>query len=275
MANFLRKNWPELVLIPLGLIMVLPIFLMAVTAFKLENEILNPRAILPTDWSWHNFHQILGNPEEIPIARWLLNSLVVSTSVTALTLAVTSLAAFAFARLNLPGGRFFFLLIIATMMIPGQVLLVPMYLELNALGWLDSLVALIIPPAASAFGVFLLHQFFLGIPRSLDESVYMDGGTRWHVFRHVALPVAKPAIITLGIFVFIASWNDFINPMVFMDSSENFTLPVGIALFQRSYDTDYGLTLAASVIATIPVFVIFLLYQRRITEGIALTGLKE
>jgi multiple sugar transport system permease protein len=150
-----------------------------------------------------------------------------------------------------------------------------MYLELNALGWLDSLVALIIPPSASAFGVFLLHQFFLGIPRSLDESVYIDGGTRWHVFRHVAVPVAKPAIITLGIFVFIASWNDFIGPMVYIDSADNFTLPVGIALFQTSYYTEYGLTLAASVIATIPVIAVFLLYQRRITEGIALTGLKE
>ncbi len=271
----LRRMMPELILIPAAIIMLLPIFIMAVTAFKPESEILNPQAILPEHWSFTNFRQILGNPEEIPIARWLLNSLVVSTCVTALTLAVTSLAAFAFARLDLPGGRYVFLLVIATMMIPGQVLLVPVYLELNALGWLDSLVALIIPPAASAFGVFLLHQFFLGIPRSLDESVYMDGGTRWHVFRHVALPVARPAIVTLGIFVFIASWNDFISPMVFIDSSENFTLPVGIALFQTAYYTDYGLTLAASVIATIPVIIIFLLYQRRITEGIALTGLKE
>lgn len=262
-------------MLPLVVIMLTPMFLLLVTSFKMEDEILNPAAILPTSWTLQNFRQILGNAEEIPIARWLLNSLMVSTSVTLLTLTVTSLAAFAFARLNLPGGHYVFLLVVATMMVPGQVLLVPVYLQLNWLGWLDTLLALIVPASASAFGVFLLHQFFLGIPKSLDESVYIDGGTRWHVYRHVALPVARPAMVTLAIFVFIGSWNAFIEPMVFIDSVERYTLPVGIALFQTAYYTDYGLTLAAACIATVPVVTIFLMYQKRIAEGIALTGLKE
>src|SRR5688572_24534936 len=134
---WLRRHWPELVLIPLALIMVLPLFLMAVTSFKPESEVLNPRAVLPTTWSFHNYRQILSNPEEIPIARWLLNSLIAPTSTPAPALIDTSLAAFGFARLWLPGGRYLFLLIIATMMIPGQALMVPMSLELNWLGWLD------------------------------------------------------------------------------------------------------------------------------------------
>lgn len=275
MKLWLRRYWVELAMLPLVVIMLTPMFLLLVTSFKMEDEILNPAAILPTSWTLQNFRQILGNAEEIPIARWLLNSLMVSTSVTLLTLTVTSLAAFAFARLNLPGGHYVFLLVVATMMVPGQVLLVPVYLQLNWLGWLDTLLALIVPASASAFGVFLLHQFFLGIPKSLDESVYIDGGTRWHVYRHVALPVARPAMVTLAIFVFIGSWNAFIEPMVFIDSVERYTLPVGIALFQTAYYTDYGLTLAAACIATVPVVTIFLMYQKRIAEGIALTGLKE
>src|SRR5690606_2194836 len=135
--------------------------------------------------------------------------------------------------------------IVATLMIPGQILLVPVYMVLNTLGWIDTPLALIVPAGAGAFGVFLLHQFFLGIPRDLEEAAHMDGCSRLRVWWSVIVPLSRPALSTLGIFTFIGSWNDFIGPLVFIDSLNKYTLPVGVALFQSSYKSEYGLTLAA------------------------------
>jgi multiple sugar transport system permease protein len=143
------------------------------------------------------------------------------------------------------------------------------------LGWLDTPLALIVPAGAGAFGVFLLHQFFLTIPRELEEAAALDGCSKFGIYRHVALPISAPALATLGIFTFVGSWNDFMGPLVFLDSVDKYTLPVGIALFQTSYYAEYGLTLAASVLCTLPVLVAFLLFQRHIIQGIALTGSKE
>jgi multiple sugar transport system permease protein len=199
----------------------------------------------------------------------------VSSSVTLLVLTVTSLAAYALSRLRLPGRGPLFAVIVATMMVPGQILLVPVYLILNALGWLDTPRALIVPAGAGAFGVFLLHQFFKGIPRELEEAAWIDGCSRLRVYWHVILPAARPALATLAIFTFIGSWNDFLGPLVFLDSVSRYTLPVGIALFQTSYYSEYGLTFAVSVVATLPVIVVFLLFQKHIIKGISLTGIKD
>ena len=156
-----------------------------------------------------------------------------------------------------------------------QILLVPVYLLLHKLGWLDTPLALIVPAGAGAFGFFLLHQFFLGIPKDLEEAAALDGCSRWGTFRNVVLPLSKPALATLGIFTFVGSWNDFLGPLVFLDSVDKYTLPVGIALFQTSYSSEYALTLSASVLCTLPVIVVFLLFQKHIIEGIALSGLKD
>jgi len=218
---------------------------------------------------------VLGNPEEIPIARWFGNSVFISSSVAFLVVFVDSLAAYGLARLNLPGKKWVFAIIVATLMVPGQILLVPVYLILNRLGWLDSPLALIIPAGAGAFGVFLLHQFFLGIPRELEEAAALDGCSRLGIYWRVVLPLSRPVLATLGIFTFVGSWNDFLGPLVFLDSVDKYTLPVGIALFQTSYYTEYGLTLAASVLCTLPVLIVFLIFQRQIIQGVALTGLKD
>ena len=186
-----------------------------------------------------------------------------------------TLAAYGLARLNLPGKKWVFAIIVATLMVPGQILLVPVYLILNRLGWLDSPLALIIPAGAGAFGVFLLHQFFLGIPRELEEAAALDGCSRLGIYWRVVLPLSRPVLATLGIFTFVGSWNDFLGPLVFLDSVDKYTLPVGIALFQTSYYTEYGLTLAASVLCTLPVLIVFLIFQRQIIQGVALTGLKD
>lgn len=265
----------EAVILSVAILFVIPVVLIFITAFKPDAEIIRFQGILPQDWTWINFSAILGSPEEIPIFRWLWNSLFISTMVTVLVVTVSSMAAYALARLNLPGGRALFFLIIATLMIPGQILLVPVYLILNALGWLDSPLALIVPAGAGAFGVFLLHQFFKGIPKDLEEAAALDGCSKFGIYWHVVLPLSKPALATLGIFTFIGSWNDFMGPLIFLDSVEKYTLPVGIALFQTSYYAEYGLTLAASVICTLPVILVFLLFHKHIIRGIALSGLKE
>jgi len=254
---------------------MLPVVLIFLTAFKPDSEIIHFYGIFPRSWTLENFREILGNPEEIPIFRWFLNSVFISFMVTTLVLLVDSLAAYGLARLHLPGKKWAFTMIVATLMIPGQIFLVPVYLILNRLGWLDTPLAIIIPAGAGAFGVFLLHQFFLGIPRDLEDAANIDGCSRLGIYRHIIIPLSKPALSTLGIFTFLGSWNDFIGPLVFLDSVDKYTLPVGVALFQTSYFAEYGLTLSACVICTAPALLVFLLFQRHIIKGISLTGLKE
>ncbi len=258
-----------------AILFALPIALIFITAFKPDSEIIHFESLIPQRWTLDNFREILGSPEAIPIFRWFFNSVFISTSVTFLVLTVDSLAAFALARLNLPGKKTIFAVIIATMMVPGQILLVPVYLILNKLGWIDTPLALIIPAGAGAFGVFLLRQFFLSIPKELEEAAIIDGCSKWKIYWHIVLPLSKPVLATLGIFTFIGSWNDFMGPLVFLDSLNKYTLPVGVALFQTQYYAEYGLTLAACVICTLPVIVIFVLFQKHIIKGIALTGLKD
>jgi multiple sugar transport system permease protein len=231
--------------------------------------------LLPREPTLSNFGRVLGTPEEFPVVRWLANSVFVSSSVTLLVLTVASLAAYGLARLKLPGKRQIFSWIVGTMMVPGQILLVPIYLLLSRLGWLDTYLALVIPAGAGAFGVFLLHQFFLGIPQELEEAAALDGCSRLQTFWHIIVPLARPPLATLGIFTFVGSWNDFLGPLIYLDSSERYTLPVGVAIFQTSYYTEYALTLAASVVCTVPILIVFLIFQRHIIRGVALSGMKD
>jgi multiple sugar transport system permease protein len=276
----------ELFVLITAVLFLLPVLLIYVESFKPDAEIVHFESVLPKHPEQgykENYAYVFNTPEEIPIfpslhpleLGWLGNSMLISSSVTLLVLLVDSLAAYGLARLNLPGQKYVFALIIATLMVPGQILLVPIYLILNHLGWIDSPLALIVPAGAGAFGVFLLHQFFKAIPRELEESAMLDGCSRLGVWWHIMLPLSKPALATLAIFAFIGSWNDFLGPLVFLDSVEKYTLPVGVAMFQSSYSNEYGLTLAASVICTTPVLIIFLLFSKHIIKGLAMSGLKE
>lgn len=271
-----RRNFAgEAALLVFALLFLLPIVLIGTTALKPDSEIVKFQSLLPTHPTLANFQKVLGTPEEFPIFRWFFNSVFVSTLSTLLVLTVSSLAAYGLARLNLPGKRWVFGLILGTMMVPGQILLVPVYLLLSRLGWLDTYLALIIPHGAGAFGVFLLHQFFLAVPKELEEAAHLDGASRFHTFWHVMVPLARPALATLGIFTFIGTWNDFLGPLIYLDSGEKYTLPVGIAIFQTSYYTEYALTLGASVICTLPVIIVFLMLQKHIIAGVALSGMKD
>lgn len=270
-----RSHAGEWVALVATLVCVLPVVFLYVTSLKSEAEILNFKNVVPTEPTLDSYRYLMNTPEEVPMRRWLFNSLFISGSVTFLVLAVSSLAAYGLARLNLPGRRIVFAMIIATLMVPGQVLLVPVYLLLNNLGWLDTPLALIVPPAAGAFGVFLLHQFFKGVPRELEEAAAIDGCSRLATYWFVMLPLARPVLATLGILTFIGTWNDFLGPLVFMDSIEKLTLPVGVALFQSSYANDYSLTFAACVICTTPILIVFLIFSRHIIAGMTAGALKD
>jgi multiple sugar transport system permease protein len=262
------------VLVAATLLSLLPIAFLVVTAFKTESEVLALDSLLPKEWTLGNFRRIFGTPEETPIARWFFNSLWVATATTLTVLATASLAAFALVRLRPWGSGAILALIVGTMMVPAQILLVPVYQLLNAMGWIDTPAALIFPAAATGFGVFLLAQFFRDLPVDLEEAARIDGCGNWRVFWHVILPLSRPALATLAIFTFVGSWNNFMAPLVFLDSLNRYTLPVGIALFQSSYAAEFGVTFAASLLSSVPVLVAFLFFQRHIIRSVALTGLK-
>lgn len=268
---FLAEFWIALA----ALFFVLPVLLIFITAFKPDAEIVQFASLLPRHPTGANFAEVLGTPEEIPLLRWFVNSVGIASATTALVLAVSSLSAYAFSRLDLPGRRWVFPVVIGTLMVPGQILLVPVYLLLNYLGWLDTPLALIVPAGGGAFGFFLLHAFFQSLPRELEEAAEIDGCSHLGIFWRVILPLSKAPLAALAIFTFVGSWNDFLGPLVFLDSVDHYTLPVGIALFQSSYASEYGLTLAASVLCTLPTILAFLLFQRHILAGMAASGLKE
>jgi multiple sugar transport system permease protein len=278
LGNPVARWTTEIVVALAALLFLMPVVLIFLTSMKPDAEIIRLDGLLPQKPSVgikENFGHIFGNSEEVPIFRWVFNSVFVSSCVTLLVLTVDSLAAYALVRLRPPGGRVIFAIIVATLMVPGQILLVPVYLILNKLGWLDTPAALIVPAGAGAFGVFLLSQFFRAIPKELEEAAMLDGCGPWRIYWNIMLPLSTPALATLAILVFIGSWNDFLGPLVFLESVERFTLPVGVALFQGSYVNEYGLTLAASVVCTTPILVIFLLFSRHIIRGMAMSGLKE
>ncbi len=269
-------RWTMVVVMALvAFLFLAPVIIMFLTSFKPEAEVLNPKSVIPQHWTLQNYRNVLEWSEEAPFGRWLLNSVFISSSVTLLVVSFSSLAAFAITRLRLPGGGFALGVIVLSMMVPGQLFLVPVYFILSKLHWLDTPAALIIPATAGGFGVFMLSQFMRALPPAIEEAALIDGCSPLGVFLNVSLPLCAPAIATLAIFTFIGSWNDYISPLVYMDSVRNYTLPVGIALYQASYYTEYGRTLATSVLGTAPLLGVFMIFQKKIVESMAATGLKD
>jgi len=203
-----------------------------------------------------------------------LNSTLVTICITLGTVFTSSLAAFAFSRLRFPGRDAIFLGYLATLMVPAIVIMLPVYALLSNLRLTNTYLALILPPMFSAYGTFLLRQFFLTIPTELEDAAVIDGASPFQVYRHIILPLSKPALATLTTFVFLHSWNDFLWPLMVVDRLALKTLPIGLAHFQDAYTTDYSLLMSASVIVMIPVLIVFLLGQRYFVRGIALSGMK-
>ena len=206
--------------------------------------------------------------------RWFLNSLIAASLHVALVLAVTASAAYALARMEFLGKRILFATIILTLFIPGFIFLVPNYLIVDYLGWLDTYWAVIVPGAAGAFGVFFLRQFFLTIPGELEEAAVLDGASRFQIFTRIVLPLSKPALATLTVLSFLTNWNDFLWPILVLFSPEKLTLPPGLATLQGAYNFNYPVLMAGAVVASVPVLILFFMAQRYIIEGVSRSGLK-
>jgi len=190
------------------------------------------------------------------------------------TLITASMAAYAFAKIKFPGRESLFLLFLATMMVPGQVTIIPLFLIMKWLGWVDTHLSIIVPGALfNAFAVFLLRQFIRGIPKEMEEAATIDGCSRWGIYWKIILPLLVPAMSALGIFLFLGSWNNFFVPLIFLSTPELFTVPLMLNQFRGQYTIDWTLLMAGSAIAVVPVLVVYLILQRKIIEGITLTGL--
>ncbi|ADQ07953.1 binding-protein-dependent transport systems inner membrane component [Caldicellulosiruptor hydrothermalis 108] len=212
---------------------------------------------------------------EFPFMRWLFNSFVVAVAVTAGNLLFNSMAAYALARLNFPFKKVIFYIIIGTMMIPGQVLLIPIYLILNKLGWIDSYKGLIIPWLVSAFYIFFMRQYFLTIPKDLEEAALIDGLSRFGIFFKIFLPLSLPALATQAIFIFVGNWNSFMWPSIIASSEELYTLPVGLNSFYGQYYQFWNQVLAGAILLSLPTIIVFVAFQKYFVRGIVTTGLKE
>lgn len=271
----LRRIAGQATMMLAALVMLAPVVWMFSTSLKPESTILdaNPKWI-PDPFTLAHFYRLFTQAQDFPVLRWLANSVFVASTVTVLVLIVTSMAAYAFSRLQFRGREVLFIVVIATMMIPSQVNLIPVFLIVQKLHWFDSYFGLIVPGIAGAFGVFLLRQFFLTIPVELEEAAYVDGAGLFTIYWSIILPLAKPAMATLAIFTFIGAWNDFVWPMIVTSDISMRTLPVGIMIFQGRYTTEYGATMATAAVCSIPTIAAFLFFQKRITEGIAMTGIK-
>jgi multiple sugar transport system permease protein len=257
----------------LALITVAPFLWMVMTSFKDLPDILTYPPV------WWPKHFILDNYvnafSAAPFGRYYFNSIFVAVAVTIGQIFTCSMAAFAFARLNFRGRDVLFYIFLGTMMIPGQVTMIPGFMMLYWLGWIDSYAALIVPGLASAFGTFLLRQFFLTIPRDLEDAASIDGCGRLGILWRIILPLSRPALATLAVFTFMGVFNDFLWALIVVSSEEMRTVQLGLAIFRDRYQTDWGQLMAASVTATLPILLVFFAAQKYFIKGITLSGLKD
>lgn len=268
----IRATVLHIVLAVLSVLMVLPFVWMISTSLKGDSEIYKwPPTFIPNTILWDNYPK---SWEAAPFLLFYRNSLFVALSVTLGQLITCTLAAYAFARLKFKGRDVLFLMFLGTMMIPGQVTMIGSFQMIHLLGWTDSFYALIVPGLTSAFGTFLLRQFFMTLPTELEDAARIDGSSRLGIIRHVILPLSVPALLTLAIFTFMGVWNDFMWPLVVLNSEEHYTVQLGLAIFRDSRSTVWNLLMAGTVTATMPILLIFFAAQKYFIKGIALTGLK-
>jgi ABC-type sugar transport system, permease component len=274
--TWLRNTPVYLALVAVSVLVLFPFFWMVTTALKEQTKIfLFPPQWLPSPVQWHNFADVFKVQPQFPLYFW--NSLYTSVLVTAGTCLFAALAGFAFAKLQFPMRNLIFLVLLTGMMIPTEVTAIPMFNWFTKLQLTDTHFPLIVPPmlgAGGMFGVFLLRQFFIGVPAELDEAAKIDGCSPWTTFWRIMFPLAGPSLATLAIFTFLHSWDNYFDPLIYISSDRLFTLPVGLKLFTDTAGTEWQLLMAASVIATLPLLIVFFFAQKRFIEGVALTGLK-
>jgi multiple sugar transport system permease protein len=273
-----RQDWRHrlarwalmLILLIGGIGMVFPFVWMISSSLKLPADIYS-LSLIPPKPTLDNYRTVL---EETKYIRWFVNSLVIALITTASVAFFASVAGYALAKFKFPGQTAIFILILSTLMVPTEMLVIPWYMMSIELHWTDSYQGIMFPGLISAFGVFLMRQFFTGVPNDLIDAGRLDGFSEFRIFWKIAVPQVKPAIAALCIFTFLGNWNAYIWPLIVTRSEEMRTLPVGIAFFSTESGSAFHLIMAAAALATIPVLVVFLIFQRQIIKGIVLTGLK-
>lgn len=257
-------------LIVFGLLMAAPFLWMLGTSLKAPAEIFQfPPRLIPDVPQWQNYAEVT---RVLPFGRYFLNSFIVATSTTALQLVVCSMAAYAFARLRFPGRDLLFLAFLGALMVPSQVTLIPRFLLMRELGWFNTYQALVLPFVFSSFGTFLLRQYFLTLPRELEEAARIDGASYFQNYWLIAMPLARPALAALAIFTFINEWNSFLWPLIVTTKPEMNTLIVGLNTLRGQYNTAWNLLMAGSVIAIVPILLVFALGNRYFIKGITTSG---
>ena len=270
-----KKLLTYALLILLTLIFVAPLLWMLSTSLKPNAETTQlPLSWIPKQFSTEGPSTILNSSSQSPALRWFLNSMIAGLANTALVLITASMAAYALARMEFRGKKIFFGMIISTLFVPPIILLMPNYQIVDQLGWLDTLLAVIVPGAAGAFGVFFLRQFFLSLPKELEEAALIDGANRFQIFLRVILPLSRAPLATLAVLSFLTNWNEFLWPIYVLFNPQSLTLPPGLSILQGAYTTNYAVIMAGGVIASIPVLIVFIFLQRYIIQGVARSGLK-
>ncbi len=260
------------VLIALAVLMLIPFAWMLSASLKLDKDVfIFPIQWIPENPRWQNYMDIWT---KIPLAKFVLNTAKLTVIVTCLQLLTSSFAAYAFAKLDFKYKNLLFMAYISTIAMPWQVYMVPQFIMMRGMGMNDSHMAIICLQAFSAFGVFMMRQFYQGIPDELCEAARIDGMSEYRIYSRIMLPLSKPALSTLTIFTFVATWNDFLGPMIYLKTESKKTLQIGLRMFISQYSSEYGLIMAASVLSLIPVLIVFLSLQKYFVEGIAATGVK-
>jgi len=255
-----------------AVLMLLPFWWMLVTSVRLPEEVYSfPPDFWPQVWHWENYVEVV---KAAPFAAFFKNTLIVASVVTAGNLLLSAMAGYAFARLEFRGRDVVFWLFLASMMIPGQVTMIPVFVLMAKLGWIDTYYGLTVPGLVGAYGVFLTRQYFLGLPKDLENAARLEGASEWQIFWHIALPLAKPVLTVLGVFTFMGAWTDFLWPLLMTNSMHMRTLEVGLSVFKTQYTVNWPLQMAASMLIQLPIIALFIATQRHFTKGIVLTGMK-
>ena len=255
-------------------IMVLPFLWTVLSSLKdMKQTVAVPPTIFPDPVIWENYPESLS---ALPFGRAYFNSIYIAVLVTVIQLFTASMAGYSFAKLKFRGHNVVFMLFLATMMIPSQVTMIPLFVIMKNLGLLGTHMSLILPAALfNAFGVFLMRQFIASLPDELEEAAIIDGAGVPQIFFRIILPLVKPSLAAFGIFVFLGQWNNFMNPLIFLNKTETFTVPLMLNFFKGTYATDYPLLMAGTVISILPVLVVYMFFQKQIIQGIAITGMKN
>ena len=259
------------VLCIISVVMVFPFFYMFATACKDDAQIVS-KSVVPDVWHFRNFYTAWTKES---FTRFMFNSLLVGVVTMCGAVWLASMAGYAFTRYRFRGAGVLFTIIVATMMVPGQVTMIPNFMISARLNLLDSYAGLVIPVLPLAFGTFMMRQFMRSVPESLIEAARIDGASEYRIYLRIVLPLSKPALVTLGIFTFMSSWNNFMWPLIILDTESKYTLPIGLLRFAQQYDVEYQYQMAVSLLSILPIMVLFFVFQRAFVQGMALTGLKE